>query len=62
MSVYTCFNLFLFIAIRFLPLYTIFVVILVAAHEQNAGKSRMAPKMAQTEPVKISLKDCLACR
>ncbi|KAG6416438.1 hypothetical protein SASPL_123868 [Salvia splendens] len=28
---------------------------------ENAGKSRMAPKAAQTEPVKISLKDCLAC-
>ncbi|KAL8461654.1 hypothetical protein ACS0TY_032944 [Phlomoides rotata] len=28
---------------------------------ENAGKSRTAPKAAQTEPVKISLKDCLAC-
>lgn len=28
---------------------------------ENAGKSRTAPKMVQTEPVKISLKDCLAC-
>ncbi|KAH6837701.1 ferredoxin hydrogenase [Perilla frutescens var. hirtella] len=34
---------------------------LLAACEQNAGKSRTAPKTVQTEPVKISLKDCLAC-
>lgn len=39
-----------------------FAVIVVIACEQNAGKSRTAPKAAQTEPVKISLKDCLACR
>ncbi|KAL6562335.1 Cytosolic Fe-S cluster assembly factor nar1 [Orobanche gracilis] len=28
---------------------------------ENAGKARTAPKAMQTEPVKISLKDCLAC-
>ncbi|KAL6582589.1 hypothetical protein OROMI_004667 [Orobanche minor] len=27
---------------------------------ESSGKSRIAPKMFQTEPVKISLKDCLA--
>ncbi|XP_057499352.1 protein NAR1-like isoform X1 [Actinidia eriantha] len=29
--------------------------------EQNAEKSRSAPNPVQTDPVKISLKDCLAC-
>ncbi|KAK6124766.1 hypothetical protein DH2020_041487 [Rehmannia glutinosa] len=28
---------------------------------ENVGKARTAPKAAQNEPVKISLKDCLAC-
>ncbi|GER26880.1 leucine-rich repeat protein kinase family protein [Striga asiatica] len=28
---------------------------------ENAGKARTTPEAAQTEPVKISLKDCLAC-
>ncbi|KAL6546850.1 Cytosolic Fe-S cluster assembly factor nar1 [Orobanche minor] len=28
---------------------------------ENAGKARTAPKPMHTEPVKISLKDCLAC-
>ncbi|GFP80483.1 cytosolic fe-s cluster assembly factor narfl [Phtheirospermum japonicum] len=28
---------------------------------ENAGKARTAPKAVQNEPVKISLKDCLAC-
>ncbi|PIM99884.1 Nuclear architecture related protein [Handroanthus impetiginosus] len=28
---------------------------------ENVGKARTAPKEVQTEPVKISLKDCLAC-
>ncbi|KAK6149647.1 hypothetical protein DH2020_017172 [Rehmannia glutinosa] len=28
---------------------------------ENVGKTRTAPKAAQNEPVKISLKDCLAC-
>ncbi|KAG8365344.1 hypothetical protein BUALT_Bualt18G0094900 [Buddleja alternifolia] len=33
----------------------------MAVREQNVGKARNAPKAVQTEPVKISLKDCLAC-
>ncbi|KAL7130441.1 hypothetical protein ABFS83_13G134400 [Erythranthe nasuta] len=28
---------------------------------ENVGKARIAPKVDKTEPVKISLKDCLAC-
>ncbi|KAL0300892.1 UNVERIFIED_CONTAM: protein NAR1 [Sesamum radiatum] len=28
---------------------------------ENVGKAKTAPKALQTEPVKISLKDCLAC-
>ncbi|CAA0841809.1 ferredoxin hydrogenases [Striga hermonthica] len=28
---------------------------------ENAGRARNTPKATQTEPVKISLKDCLAC-
>lgn len=34
----------------------------MAACVQNVGRARTTPKAVQTEPVKISLKDCLACR
>lgn len=51
-----------FVAVEELVRLTNVINAFFLADDQNVGKAGALSKPVQTEPVKISLKDCLACR